>query len=567
MAASGLEFIAKKGIVSRGDVFVTSSVVATSFTGSYFGTSSWANNSISASWAPSTGGGTSLGTGSTYPFTSSWSGNSITSSILIGNLTASVPSYQEGLVFYDTASRTLAYYNENPNVTMNIGQEMWIRVYNSSSNYISNSRAVYLSGSFNQTPIVYLAIADGTGTRFNVAGLATCDIPNGSYGYITEFGVVHGIDTSVYPTGTPLYLSTITSGSFQTSIPTGSSEKVLVGYVLTSSVSSGNILVDINPFTLGSISSLSSSYLTGSDPTVSSSVHFTNAAAGLSLVNSGNDLLLQRNDGAQRRSLLCGNVTATGTVTCQNETVSNALVTNQFTATNNVGGYFEQVLRMSQTWDFFNYTSSGVNPTASLSQADGWLINTGSILTASAEANHPGIILRRTSAVQNQVNGFFPGGLMNSSCTTLQDSDRFRVIMNLVTGSVNQVVRIGFFDNMANEVITNGVYFEKTGSNNTWMAIVRSASLQWTGSTTVNCTSSNVWQNFLITNLSANAGGMSFYISNDNSALATWNGETVGALSATLPLTFGIQTIPKQATTSYDYKIDFIRYDSAALVR
>jgi hypothetical protein len=65
---------------------VVGNVVADGFTGSLQGTSSWARNSLSASYALTAsyalnggGSGTSLVTGSTYPITSSWSINAITS--------------------------------------------------------------------------------------------------------------------------------------------------------------------------------------------------------------------------------------------------------------------------------------------------------------------------------------------------------------------------------------------------------------------------------------------------------------------------------------------------------
>ena len=57
---------------------VNGNISASSFTGSVFGTSSWATNALTASYAA--GGGTTLTTGSTYPITSSWSTNAISSS-------------------------------------------------------------------------------------------------------------------------------------------------------------------------------------------------------------------------------------------------------------------------------------------------------------------------------------------------------------------------------------------------------------------------------------------------------------------------------------------------------
>ena len=54
-----------------------------SFTGSFYGTSSYAKKALTASYAMNGGsGGSSLNTGSTYPITSSFSRKSITASYL-----------------------------------------------------------------------------------------------------------------------------------------------------------------------------------------------------------------------------------------------------------------------------------------------------------------------------------------------------------------------------------------------------------------------------------------------------------------------------------------------------
>ncbi len=65
---------------------VNGNISGSSFTGSVFGTSSWATNALSASYAP--GGGTTLTTGSTYPITSSWAINAISSSFASTSVTA-----------------------------------------------------------------------------------------------------------------------------------------------------------------------------------------------------------------------------------------------------------------------------------------------------------------------------------------------------------------------------------------------------------------------------------------------------------------------------------------------
>jgi hypothetical protein len=90
--------------VSGGTVNVTnitaSNISASRITGSLYGTSSWANNVISSSYALTAsfalnggGGGTTLVTGSTYPITSSWSNNTISASYALTSSYAVTASY------------------------------------------------------------------------------------------------------------------------------------------------------------------------------------------------------------------------------------------------------------------------------------------------------------------------------------------------------------------------------------------------------------------------------------------------------------------------------------------
>jgi len=73
----------------------SSNISASKITGSLFGTSSWATNVLSSSYATTAsyalngGGGATLITGSTYPITSSWSNNTISASYALNSLTSS----------------------------------------------------------------------------------------------------------------------------------------------------------------------------------------------------------------------------------------------------------------------------------------------------------------------------------------------------------------------------------------------------------------------------------------------------------------------------------------------
>ena len=97
---------------------------------------------------------------------------------------------QTGRVYYDTAENALSYFPTTPNmdVTLNIGQESLIRVYNNSGAQINNGSVVHITGSTFGLPTIVLSNA-AFDNRSEVAGIATHDIPNNSIGFITNFGI------------------------------------------------------------------------------------------------------------------------------------------------------------------------------------------------------------------------------------------------------------------------------------------------------------------------------------------------------------------------------------------
>jgi len=153
---------------------VNGNISGSSFTGSVFGTSSWATNastasyvvnSVSSSYAltssyalNSSGGGTTLTTGSTYPITSSWANNVITASYALNSSGGSTPvvsvaSLNNQTILYNFSSSQEATITgltlTNNNWGINVVEE-----WNSGSGdifYPSCSLLMHFSGSNNST--------------------------------------------------------------------------------------------------------------------------------------------------------------------------------------------------------------------------------------------------------------------------------------------------------------------------------------------------------------------------------------------------------------------------------
>tara|TARA_R110000787_G_C13436008_1_gene445951 strand:+ start:1512 stop:4277 length:2766 start_codon:yes stop_codon:yes gene_type:complete len=154
------------------------------------------------------------------------------------------PTHNEGLVFYDQNKKAISYYNEEADVTVNLGQELLLRVFNDALVTIPNGDALRLDGNVTgNTPNAILSLAD-TELNSAVTGVATQDILSKSTGYITVYGQISDVDTSAWSGGDSLYLSATLPGKL-TNVP----QPILrpIGTVLISDAVIGSIIVSKSP--------------------------------------------------------------------------------------------------------------------------------------------------------------------------------------------------------------------------------------------------------------------------------------------------------------------------------
>ena len=157
------------------------------------------------------------------------------------------PAALEGRVSYDSEYHTLIVHSSGGS-TLQVGQEMWVRVYNDSGADIDDGDAVYISGAANDLPEVALADASIALTATAVVGIATQDIADASQGMMTISGVVHGLDTTgpgaeTWGAGDPVYASAATPGLLTNVIPASPHSQVRVGFVTKVDAVDGHILV------------------------------------------------------------------------------------------------------------------------------------------------------------------------------------------------------------------------------------------------------------------------------------------------------------------------------------
>jgi hypothetical protein len=188
-------------------------------------------------------------------FTSGITSNAIYTDYIDFNTNPIVPLVTGGTLYFDSNENALSYKpitNQN-DVTVNLGQESLIRIYNDLPTTILNGQVLHITGATSGVPTVALANASKLGTSFlnslaQSSGVATHDIPSGEYGFMTNFGIVRDLNTSAFTVGQEVFLSDTIDGGL-TNDPDSiefSSRISTVGYCLESHPTTGKILVVIS---------------------------------------------------------------------------------------------------------------------------------------------------------------------------------------------------------------------------------------------------------------------------------------------------------------------------------
>jgi hypothetical protein len=159
---------------------------------------------------------------------------------------ATKPAYAEGRLFYDEEYGALGFYNNEADVTLQIGQEEWIRVYNATGSAIANGTPVYATGATGEALTVAPADAT-TEAKARVIGIVTHSLENSTYGYATTRGLVSGLDTSSLTAGNPIHLAV--AGGFQHDAPTYPYFPTDLGFCVVSDATNGYIYVTIEGHT------------------------------------------------------------------------------------------------------------------------------------------------------------------------------------------------------------------------------------------------------------------------------------------------------------------------------
>jgi hypothetical protein len=255
----------KKVITSGSDASLNTLTVVNGITGSLLGTASYASQALSASYALTS-------SYSTYALTSSYSLNPTVSGSINNvdyidfNTGSAVPAWKSGRIFWDNTEGCLSVYNAEADITLQVGQENWTRVFNGTGVTIANGAAVRIVGTHGDHPEVVLAqsvqISGSSNITNQILGIATHAIEASTFGYITTQGLVRGLNTNAFTDGDTLYVSS-SAGQLTNTPPLAPYEIIPVGQVVKASPGGSGILYIAvqQPLDFGDLSSV---YVTGS---------------------------------------------------------------------------------------------------------------------------------------------------------------------------------------------------------------------------------------------------------------------------------------------------------------
>jgi hypothetical protein len=218
------------------------------------------------------GGG--LSTGSTYPFTSSWSNNSVTASYVesasysLSSLSSSHSEYsddadkldgqhgsyyQKALVTGSTYPITASWANKvisssySANASSSIyTQDVIVYVKNGSGAIIPKGKVVRIIGADNSANSPSVGLADWTNdaNSANTLGFTMQSLGIGEFGYVITEGRLLNVNTQAFLPGDLLYLSS--SGNYTNVVPVAPKHGVRLGEVIRSQLNNGSIYVRID---------------------------------------------------------------------------------------------------------------------------------------------------------------------------------------------------------------------------------------------------------------------------------------------------------------------------------
>ena len=209
---------------------------------------------------------TSVGTLTSLSVTGNVSANAYQLTTSPGTLTAAT-----GQMVWSASEQTMNL-GMNYGVTQQVGLENYILIKASAT--INDGQVIMFTGANGDNVTGAPANTASAGFRPEyIIGVATQDIANNDFGYVTVFGVVHGLNTNAYNVGDILWVDNATPGGLTATRPSDPNFQIEIAAVTKKSGGDGHIQVRVTTF--NNIDSLTD-------------VTITTPSNGQALVYSGN---------------------------------------------------------------------------------------------------------------------------------------------------------------------------------------------------------------------------------------------------------------------------------------
>lgn len=164
---------------------------------------------------------------------------------------AANPTHKEGRIHWYDDAKTLAVDTGQNDFMIEVGAMTVIRGKNDNNFTLTKGMVVYINGEAGQRPTFTTASMVSEGLSARTMGIVASTINASNSGFVISNGVLRGINTSMYPANTELYLSS--SGQFSSQIPTAPNHNVRVGKVLSSAVNGSIYVYVMNGFELNEL--------------------------------------------------------------------------------------------------------------------------------------------------------------------------------------------------------------------------------------------------------------------------------------------------------------------------
>lgn len=191
-------------------------------------------------------GGTSFTAGLTANTLSATSINKVDN--IIFNTGTTSTTTVPGTVYFDNTEKALSYNTSlNQGVTVNLGQQNYLRVFNNSGLDIQKGKAIELLSSYSGLPAVTLAVNRHYNDR-DVVGVSAEIIPNNSEGIVLTYGIISNITVTGASVGSLVYASDTNPGEFKNALEFNNfpltARTNAIGYIIQTGTTTGKLFVN-----------------------------------------------------------------------------------------------------------------------------------------------------------------------------------------------------------------------------------------------------------------------------------------------------------------------------------